>query len=119
MNLASPSIGDTVVITDLNHPTERRKIVAVGRRYFTVSGGEQFDKVTGRVNDRWGHRHLKTMAAHELSERAHEARKMLRSFGVEVPRAEDEKAIAIAAALAPLMAAELLTIRPIGKVGKA
>ena len=118
MSLAKLVIGDTVVITDSNHPASRRKIIAIGRKYFTVSGGEQFDKVTGRINDRWGHRHLMTAKAYALAKRGDESRETLRSFGVDVHRCDDKKAIAIADALAPLMAAELYAVNPKASASK-
>lgn len=78
------SVGDTVVMTDVNHAEKHTTVTRVGRKYVYVSASaEPFDMV-GRVVDRYGHRRIYGLVEWQRRENAFAARRELEQAGLGV-----------------------------------
>ena len=85
MSFKNATVGDPVVIVDVNHRDRHTKIERIGRKYIRVAGDNTYyDIKTGRAHDNYGHSTLFTRADFELSQAVDTARKELRDFGLEV-----------------------------------
>ena len=104
-HLEHVAAGEEVVMTDVNRPTRRVKVERVGRTNIYVDGTDSaFDRKTGKVKDRYGHRYLKTIDEWEHQKRVLAMRGELRRFGVEVRiHVDDAVVLTIHAALKPIM----------------
>lgn len=100
-------VGDIVILTDYRREARKVPITRVGRTniYITEYTREAaYDRTSGSSKS-GSNSFLRTVEQYEADQRAANETKRMRAFGVELSYGvKTEKALAIAAALAPLMA---------------
>lgn len=95
--------GDPVVVNDLNRGARRTEVSKVGAKYLHV-GRSSFDRLTGRVNDRYGNQYAYSMSEWDSLESVRVAKEKLRSLGLNPGvHVKNETVLRAAQLLAPLL----------------